>query len=203
MSERIFQFEDEKSKKFWAVSLDDKSHTVRYGRTGTAGQTQTKDFPSAEAAKLSYDKLVAEKVKKGYVESSDAALQTPQGFATPKKEAVAKPEASSPSSEQNTETEISSSLSNQSTETIQRQTAEIDLDSLQVERRIDLDPLDYLWVSGSPEKPWPRPQPPAFDRANCEARLAKARPDTTSASSWYYWRWDKARIAKVLTQEEA
>ncbi|MBC7880415.1 MAG: DUF4132 domain-containing protein, partial [Anaerolineae bacterium] len=47
------------------------------------------------------------------------------------------------------------------------------------------------------------PQPPAFDRANCEARLAKARPDTTSASSWYYWRWDKARIAKVLTQEEA
>jgi hypothetical protein len=39
----------------------------------------------------------------------------------------------------------------------------IDFESLQPERRIDLSPLDYLWVSGPPEKPWPRPQPAPFD----------------------------------------
>ncbi len=201
MSERIFQFEDEKSKKFWAVSLGDKSHTVRYGRTGTAGQTQTKDFPSAEAAKLSYDKLVAEKVKKGYIESSSDGLQAPQVSVAPQQTVKPEQEIYAPLPEQFTEPEISLPLPTPSTESAQQ--AVVVLESLQAQRQIKLDPLDYLWVSGLPEKPWPRPQLPAFDRAACEARLAKARPDTTSTSSWYYWRWDKARIAKVLTQEEA
>jgi predicted DNA-binding WGR domain protein len=72
MSRREFEFSDDKSNKFWAIELDGSSFTVNYGRIGTNGQTQTKDFASPEAAKKEYDKLVAEKVKKGYTEKSAA-----------------------------------------------------------------------------------------------------------------------------------
>ena len=41
---------------------------MRYGRTGSAGQTQKKDFPSEEQARAAAAKLIAEKTAKGYVE---------------------------------------------------------------------------------------------------------------------------------------
>jgi len=41
--------------------------TVRFGRNGTNGQTQTKAFPDETAAQKHADKLVKEKTAKGYV----------------------------------------------------------------------------------------------------------------------------------------
>jgi len=67
---RTFEFSDGKSNKFWNIELSGTSFTVTYGRIGTAGQTQTKEFPSADKAKIAHDKLVAEKVGKGYVEKT-------------------------------------------------------------------------------------------------------------------------------------
>lgn len=67
MSQQSFQYKDDKSDKFWKITLDGKSFTVHFGRSGTAGQTQTKDFASAEAAELEHNKLIAEKLRKGYV----------------------------------------------------------------------------------------------------------------------------------------
>jgi predicted DNA-binding WGR domain protein len=69
MSRREFQFSDDKSNKFWIIELDGNEFTVNFGRIGTNGQTQTKEFASPEAAKKEYDKLIAEKVKKGYKET--------------------------------------------------------------------------------------------------------------------------------------
>jgi hypothetical protein len=77
----------------------------------------------------------------------------------------------------------------------------IDFESLQPERRIDLPPIDYLWVTGPPEKPLPRPQPVAFKRKVCEVKLERARPVPNSGS--YYWQWEKARIADFISPEEA
>jgi predicted DNA-binding WGR domain protein len=51
---RLFEFHDGGSDKFWEISLEDKSHTVRYGRSGTDGQSKTKDFVTPEKAKASY-----------------------------------------------------------------------------------------------------------------------------------------------------
>lgn len=65
---RRFEFEDDKSSKFWEISLDGSSFTVRFGRIGTDGQEQTKDFASDEQAQKEYEKLVQEKLKKGYEE---------------------------------------------------------------------------------------------------------------------------------------
>lgn len=61
-----FELIDGKSAKFWEVSLDDCTVTVRYGRTGTNGQTRTKEFPDASAAQVHVEKLIHEKTGKGY-----------------------------------------------------------------------------------------------------------------------------------------
>jgi uncharacterized protein (TIGR02996 family) len=62
-----YEFSEGKSNKFWEIELDDESFTTRWGRIGTAGQETTKEFDSRADAKREYDKLIAEKVKKGYV----------------------------------------------------------------------------------------------------------------------------------------
>nr|MBC8290932.1 WGR domain-containing protein [Planctomycetota bacterium] len=43
---RLFEFHKGGSDKFWVIELDGESHTVRYGRQGTDGQSKTKDFGS-------------------------------------------------------------------------------------------------------------------------------------------------------------
>lgn len=65
---RRFEFSDGKSNKYWEIQLIGKAFTVTFGRIGTAGQTQTKDWPSEDKAKLEYQKLIDEKLKKGYEE---------------------------------------------------------------------------------------------------------------------------------------
>jgi uncharacterized protein (TIGR02996 family) len=77
---RTFEFNDGKSKKFWNIELKGLGFTVTYGRIGTAGQAQTKTFGNAAQAQAAHDKLVAEKLGKGYVETTaGAAPATPTG----------------------------------------------------------------------------------------------------------------------------
>ena len=54
------------SKKFWEISRAENSLTVRFGRIGTAGQTQTKASANEAAAEREMQKLISEKRKKGY-----------------------------------------------------------------------------------------------------------------------------------------
>ena len=65
---RQFTYSDAKSHKFWNIELRGTSFTVTYGRVGAKGQTQTKTFPTEEKARAAHDKLVQEKLAKGYVE---------------------------------------------------------------------------------------------------------------------------------------
>lgn len=61
-----YEFIDGSSKKFWEIVLDGSSFTTTYGRIGTDGQSSTKEYDSDEKATKEYDKLIAEKTKKGY-----------------------------------------------------------------------------------------------------------------------------------------
>jgi predicted DNA-binding WGR domain protein len=63
------EFEEGTSSKFWRARVEGKTLYVNYGKIGSAGQTQVKDFANPDAAQKEYDKLVREKTKKGYVES--------------------------------------------------------------------------------------------------------------------------------------
>ncbi|WKX69749.1 WGR domain-containing protein [Streptomyces sp. XD-27] len=52
--------------KFYEVTVDGVTVSVRYGRIGAAGQVQTSTFPTAARARAAADKKVSEKVRKGY-----------------------------------------------------------------------------------------------------------------------------------------
>ncbi|MEM6531394.1 MAG: DUF4132 domain-containing protein [Myxococcota bacterium] len=88
---RRFEFKDSKSDKFWEIDTEGSSVTTRWGRTGTDGQTKTKDFDSDAAAAAEAKKQIAAKVKKGYVEAT-----VDESAALPKKAPPA-PVVSSPS----------------------------------------------------------------------------------------------------------
>ncbi|MCA9567112.1 MAG: WGR domain-containing protein [Myxococcales bacterium] len=70
---RRFEFSDGKSDKFWEIVVEGESYTVRFGRTGTDGQTSTKVFKSHEEAQKKADAAIASKVKKGYAEAAAQA----------------------------------------------------------------------------------------------------------------------------------
>jgi DNA ligase-1 len=69
-SKRRFEFVAGSSDKFWEIEIAANEVTVRFGRRGTDGQTNTKTFPDEAAAQKHTDKLVEEKLGKGYVEVS-------------------------------------------------------------------------------------------------------------------------------------
>ena len=65
MSFREFEYADGKSFKFWKIEAQDSDVVTQYGRIGSAGQETKKNFGSPEKAQKEYDKLVAEKLRKG------------------------------------------------------------------------------------------------------------------------------------------
>jgi len=67
---RHFEYKDDKSSKFWEISPTGNGFTVRYGKIGTEGQTQTKEFADTATTENQAQKLIAEKVGKGYQEVS-------------------------------------------------------------------------------------------------------------------------------------
>ncbi len=63
------EFEEGTSSKFWRARVEGATLYVNYGKIGSAGQTQVKDFGTGDLATKEYDKLVREKRKKGYVDA--------------------------------------------------------------------------------------------------------------------------------------
>ena len=59
-------FKDEKSDKFWETALQENKILIRFGKTGSRGQTQVKSFADADTAIREKEKMIAEKLKNGY-----------------------------------------------------------------------------------------------------------------------------------------
>ena len=70
VSARRFEFTGGSSQKFWEISLSGNSFTVRFGRIGTVGQTQSKTFSDENKARLEFENLIGENIKKGYTETT-------------------------------------------------------------------------------------------------------------------------------------
>ena len=70
MPTRHFEFVGGSSAKFWEIGVAGGTVTVRFGRLGTAGQTQVKSFATTAAACQHAEKLVGQKTAKGYVETA-------------------------------------------------------------------------------------------------------------------------------------
>lgn len=87
-----YEFSEGTSNKFWDIQLSGSSFTTTWGKIGTAGEATTKSFPSDDKARQEYDKLIAEKVKKGYALVGGGATPAPAG-ATQRSAPAAKPAA--------------------------------------------------------------------------------------------------------------
>src|SRR5262249_10266051 len=86
---RTFVFTDGKSNKFWNIDLQGARFTVSFGKVGGKGQTRTKDFPDEQKARQAHDKLVAEKLGKGYVETTARPSPAPPPVQQSLEEALA------------------------------------------------------------------------------------------------------------------
>jgi len=201
---RELVYSEGSSNKFWRIELNDASHTVNFGRIGTAGQTKTKDFDTKEEAKKSFDKLVAEKLKKGYTDAAGDG----HGTATAKKAQAtsAAPAAKAAGTKKGgkrktaaAEKKSSPAVAAKSTEdqdAAQASPVEVDLN---VTREIDLDPEDWFRAGFRPRKRLDRGEPAAFDKDDCLKRLSKLK--TTS----YGWdvRWSGLKLPAAMSAEEA
>jgi predicted DNA-binding WGR domain protein len=65
---RYFENRDDSSSKFWEITLDGTRHSVRFGRIGSAGQLSSKEFTDENQANLHSERLIREKLSKGYRE---------------------------------------------------------------------------------------------------------------------------------------
>lgn len=77
MSWREFTFVAGKSRKFWNIELAKNAVTVHFGRIGTSGRRQTKEFASSHKADAAHERLIAEKLAKGYREVPAKLKETP------------------------------------------------------------------------------------------------------------------------------
>jgi predicted DNA-binding WGR domain protein len=59
------------SNKFWTIEQVDKKYIVQWGKIGTEGRISEKEFPNADECRKEVDKIIKEKVGKGYSETSD------------------------------------------------------------------------------------------------------------------------------------
>jgi predicted DNA-binding WGR domain protein len=149
MTTREFRFSEGTSNKFWRIHVDGTTHTIVFGRVGSAGQTQTKEYGTGDEAARAAEKLVAEKLRKGYVETGDVPDSgTPRPAPKPRPARV-EPAPAEPAAPAEPEEPA--------------------------ERRIDLDPDDWRWAAWRRVPPRALPAPEPFDRERALARLAKVK----------------------------
>jgi uncharacterized protein YfeS len=68
---RAFVYKDEKSNKFWWINYDGNDFAVNYGKNGTNGKYEIKEFDSEEDCQKRALKLIDQKIRKGYKEAFD------------------------------------------------------------------------------------------------------------------------------------
>lgn len=73
---RRFEMVEGSASKFWQVEVQENRVIVCFGRIGTAGQTKEKLLADATAAQKEQDKLIKEKLGKGYQEVAAAGADT-------------------------------------------------------------------------------------------------------------------------------
>lgn len=66
MAKQYYEFKDASTSKFWEIDVAGSKITIRYGKTGTPGQTILKSLKSPAEAKEQAEKVINEKTKKGY-----------------------------------------------------------------------------------------------------------------------------------------
>ncbi len=75
-TKRVFELVDDGSSKFWEVWREGSTVYMRFGKTGSGGQTKVREEGSEEDAERAIEQQVREKVAKGYVEAGEGLSAT-------------------------------------------------------------------------------------------------------------------------------
>ena len=203
MSTREFEFREGSSDKFWKITLDGKATTVTFGRRGTSGQTQTKKWASEVEARNNHDKLIAEKTKKGYVESkakANGTAKTNRTSKTPHPNPLPAARGEGTGAARGEGTGAARGQGIRRAAEVVPPPAPAVVVSTSVERRIDLSPSDWAMATWR-KRPAPKAagKPAPFDREACAAKLLRLgwkrngeQPD-----------WSAVEIPAVMSREEA
>lgn len=70
------------SNKFWQITVAEKSFAVTYGKIGSAGKVNVKEFSSAEACEKEANRLIQSKLKKGYQPAETAQREIQESAMT-------------------------------------------------------------------------------------------------------------------------
>lgn len=68
---RAFVYKDEKSHKFWWIDYSGCSIAVNYGKYGSIGKFELKEFGTEEECQKEAERLIRSKMKKGYMEDGN------------------------------------------------------------------------------------------------------------------------------------
>ncbi|EMO33460.1 leucine rich repeat protein [Leptospira santarosai str. HAI821] len=66
---KYLTYQDEGSNKFWSIDVSGSTFTVTFGKVGSSGQSSVKTFHDEQECLKEAEKLLREKLKKGYVEA--------------------------------------------------------------------------------------------------------------------------------------
>ena len=187
MTQRKFEYQDDKSNKFWHITLENCSQTITYGEIGAKGRTQSRSFETEAEAQKSYEKSIQQSLKKGYVEVATA------NHKVKKEQTKAKSTKSKKAVVDKTKT-----TSVGQTVTIPKK--------LEITRSIDLNPEDWHWATWRPRIPLAKPPVKPFDLEIAKKQLEIIKKPQ---SNYYYHvyqqanNWQKAKINNFVSKEEA
>lgn len=87
---RFFINQGGDSNKFWTIEQAGHAYTVHWGKIGAAARSNTKEFASVLECATEMQKLIGEKLKRGYSEVAalEAVVDKPQKLYAPMSEAV-------------------------------------------------------------------------------------------------------------------
>lgn len=64
--------QDGTTNKFWHIETHGHIQTIHWGRIDTKGRMAEKEFDDSESCQMDSEKLIAQKLRKGYVEAANA-----------------------------------------------------------------------------------------------------------------------------------
>jgi len=201
MSARRFEFSEGTSNKFWVIERNGSTNTVTFGRIGTAGQVQAKEHSDEEEASKAYQKLIDEKLRKGYIEvTAGSGAQAAPAPPPAVKEAKKKKDDAPKEARIKAPDEMKEEEAPQVVNVIEQEKtlAGAPVSAAAAERTLGLTPIDFLWATWRPLEPLARPEVRPFDREKAVETVRKI----IKTDVWN-WKWEKAGIPHSMSREEA
>lgn len=212
---RAFQCTEGGSAKSWMITVLGAMHMVEFGKLGKGGQVKSKKFASEAEAQADAAKLIAEKLKKGYVEvGGGAQAGAKDAGPTPSTPArAAKPgkatKGAAPAEADGDDDAAEAPAVDEATGADEPPVADApggaeasgsgDVAPLVVERELKLTPADLLFATWRPRPPaGPAPKVPPFDGAATLEALKRVK-----SLGWKGHDWGRAKIPVVMSAEEA